>query len=126
MMRAGGFRPGLRARGTGLLQVVLALVVALALVWLALKMFERQRSVPAGRGVPPARAVLDSVELQIGGMESPTDALTVQAALQRTAGVAGVQVDFASGLARITYDPNRTDPDRLIATVRQAGFQASR
>ena len=126
MMRSGGFRPGLRARGTGLLQVVLALVVALALVWLALKMFERQRSVPAGRGVPPARAVLDSVELQIGGMESPTDALTVQAALQRTAGVAGVQVDFASGLARITYDPNRTDPDRLIATVRQAGFQASR
>jgi len=125
-MRSGGFRPGLRARGTGLLQVVLALVVALALVWLALKMFERQRSVPAGRGVPPARAVLDSVELQIGGMESPTDALTVQAALQRTAGVAGVQVDFASGLARITYDPNRTDPDRLIATVRQAGFQASR
>jgi len=126
VLRAGGFRPGLRARGTGLLQVVLALVVALALVWLALKMFERQRSLPAGRGVPSARAVLDSVELQIGGMESPADALTVQAALQRTAGVAGVQVDFASGLARITYDPNRTDRDRLIATVRQAGFQASR
>jgi copper chaperone CopZ len=105
---------------------VLALVVALALVWLALKMFERQRSLPAGRGVPPARAVLDSVALQIGGMESPADALTVQAALQRTAGVAGVQVDFASGQARITYDPNRTDPDRLIATVHQAGFQASR
>ncbi len=126
MLSAAGVQPARRGRGAGLLQVVLALVVALALVWLALKMFERQRSVPTGRGVPPARAVLDSVELQIGGIESPTDALTVQAALQRTPGVAGVQVDPSSGRARITYDPNRTHPDQLIAVVRQAGFQASR
>lgn len=115
-----------RSRGASLLQVVLALIVAVTLIWLAMKMFERARAPGSGRGVPPARAFLDSVELRISGMETHGDALTVQMALQRVPGVAGVQVDLTSGRARITYDPNRISPDQLIATVRQSGFQASR
>lgn len=115
-----------RSRGAGLLQVLLALIVAVILIWLAMKMFERARTPGSGRGLPPARAFLDSVELRISGMETHGDALTVQMALQRVPGVAGVQVDLTSDRARITYDPNRTNTDQLIATVRQSGFQASR
>lgn len=114
-----------RSRGAGLLQVVLALIVAVALIWLAMKMFERARA-PGSSSLPSPRAFLDSVELRITGMETHGDALSVQMALQHVSGVAGVQVDLTSGRARITYDPNRTSPDQFVAAVRQTGFQASR
>lgn len=125
-MRAGGGRRD-GARGTGLIQLLLVLLVIASLTWLALKMY--QRSAPAKvapGGGHPARAVLDRVEFRIEGMSTELDALQVSEALRRVPGVAAVSVDFRTGQADVTFHPQRTGPEELLAAVRRAGFRARR
>ena len=113
-----------RARGVGFIQVVLVLVVILVVTVITLKMYQRSvPNLPAGGG-HPARAVLDRVEMHIAGMESETDALVVTEELRKVPGVAGATVDYASGMASVTFDPARANRDQLVAAVSRAGFQA--
>ncbi len=112
------------SRGVGFIQVVLVLVVILVVTVITLKMYQRSvPNLPAGGG-HPARAVLDRVELRVEGMESETDALVVIEELRKVPGVAGANVEYSTGVARITFDPARANRDQLIAAVSRAGFRA--
>lgn len=117
-----------RARGAGLLQLVLVVAIILVITMLVLKMY--QRSTPplpvAPGGGHPARAVLDNVELQVEGMTSDVEALQVNEALRRLPGVAHVTVDQTTGRAQVAFDPARTNPDQMIAAIERAGFHARR
>lgn len=116
--------PGRSPAGVGFIQLVLALAVILIVTVVALRMY--QRSAPPVRGGGhPARAVLDRVELRIEGIASETDALQATEALRRVPGVAGAAVDARTGVARVTFHPGRTNRDRLVAGVEQAGYRVA-
>lgn len=61
-------------------------------------------------------------ELSILGMTCAACAARIERVLTRAPGVTGAQVNFATARATIAYDPAATDPQRLIETVRDAGF----
>ena len=114
-----------RMRGFSFITLIIVVVVILLLTLVALKTFERSAPPPVpGSGGPPARAVMDNVELTIEGMTSETDALQVSEAIRRVNGVAGVETDFSSGKARVSYNPQRARPADFVAAVEKLGFQA--
>lgn len=113
------------AAGAGLIQILLVLVVIGVVTVIALKMYQRSGVPRVPGGGHPARAVLNRVELRVEGMSSETDALHVAEALRRVAGVAAVDVDFSSGVARVSFDPARTSREQLAAAVAGAGFRAA-
>ena len=115
------------SRGGGFVQVVLVLLVMGIVTLIALRMFQRAPlpSIAPGSG-HPARAVLQSVDLQVEGMTSEADAAQVEEGLRKVPGVASVRVEVSAGTARVTFNPAQTNPDQLVAAVARAGFRARR
>lgn len=112
-------------RGGSFVSLVIVVVVILVITVIALKTYQRSAPPPVpGTGGPPARAVMDNVELEIEGMTSETDALQVTEAIRRVNGVASVDTDFTSGRAQVTYNPQRARPADFVAAVEQLGFRA--
>ena len=72
-----------------------------------------------------ASAAEERVELSIGGMHCAGCAATVEAALKRVPGVAGVDVSFAAGLAVVRTLDGKAPVDALAAAVRDAGYSAA-
>ena len=60
------------------------------------------------------------VKLEIGGMTCGGCVRRVTNALQKADGV--VQCDVDVGSAKVTYDPQRIDVDKLLDVVRMSGF----
>ncbi|MFQ5776962.1 MAG: heavy-metal-associated domain-containing protein [Terriglobia bacterium] len=118
--------PRARSRGAGFLSLLLALVVIVVVTLIALKLFERSNPLPAAPGEHPARAVVERVSLRVEGLSTELDALQVTEALRRVPGVMSAAVEASTGEARVAFDPRRTDPDRLLAAIQQAGFRARR
>lgn len=61
------------------------------------------------------------VEIQVTGMSCQHCVGAVTRALESVPGVAGVQVDLGSGLARVHGD---ADPEALVRSVIDAGYGA--
>jgi Cu+-exporting ATPase len=62
--------------------------------------------------------------LDIGGMTCAACSARVQRALERTEGVDQAAVNLMTNSAAITYDPERTSPQQLIAVVEKTGYEA--
>ena len=62
--------------------------------------------------------------LDIGGMTCAACSARVQRALERTEGVDQAAVNLMTNSAAITYDPERTSPQQLIAVVEKSGYEA--
>jgi copper chaperone CopZ len=65
-----------------------------------------------------------SLTLQIEGMHCDGCAATIQALVEREAGVKAVSVLFKTSEARI-YDPAATSEDRLVAAIERLGFRVT-
>ncbi|MFL5507788.1 MAG: heavy metal translocating P-type ATPase [Gemmatimonadales bacterium] len=63
--------------------------------------------------------------LDIGGMTCAACSARVQRALERTEGVDQAAVNLMTNSAAVTYDPERTSPQQLIAVVEKTGYEAS-
>jgi mercuric ion transport protein len=101
-------------------------LVAAAVVALAFFPSYGGKLVGASARAPKAAiAQSETVELKISGMLCEACAAVIQHKLLETPGVAAATVDYPGGRAAVQYDPTRTDPARLIATVKRAGYQAS-
>ena len=61
---------------------------------------------------------------QIGGMWCAACAWLIEATLQKTKGVTGARVFFASDVVKVTYKPARTGPEELLTAVRRLGYTA--
>ena len=62
------------------------------------------------------------VELPVEGMSCASCVAKVEDGLRKTDGVSGVAVNFASGRARVTYDPVKVDFPRFVHVVRALGY----
>jgi len=113
-------------RGAGFVQVILALLVIGIITVIALKMYERSPLPEVGPGAgDPRRAVMDRVTLYLEKVESDIDAAQVEEAVRKIPGVASVTVASGNDRAEITYNPQRTKPDQIIAAIERAGYRAS-
>lgn len=67
-----------------------------------------------------------TVTLKISGMTCEGCTAAVKLAGQRTEGVSAVTVDYAQGRADVTYDPAKTNPTAIAATISEkSGYAAS-
>jgi len=114
----------MRQRGGSFVTLIIVVVVILVVTMIALKSYQRSSPPMAGRAGQPARATLDNVELTIEGMTSDTDALQVSEAIRRLPGVASVSVEYASGTARVGYNPQQAQPADFVAAIEKLGFRA--
>ncbi|MFQ5695839.1 MAG: heavy-metal-associated domain-containing protein [Terriglobia bacterium] len=125
MGRANGRRA--REGGRGFAQVVLALLVAGILVLFALRMLQRSNLLPdSPTGGPPARAVIEHLELRVEGVASTVDAAQVEQAMRRVPGIISATVEAESGRARVSFNPRSTNAERIIAAIERAGYRARR
>jgi Cu+-exporting ATPase len=67
---------------------------------------------------------LERVELPISGMTCASCANRIERKLNKLEGVTAT-VNYATEKARVEFDPGTVVPDRLVETVRAAGYQAS-
>lgn len=63
--------------------------------------------------------------LTIKGMTCGGCAAGVKIQLKKTAGVTAYEVSFEKGEAEVSYDPARTTPEKIAASVSKTGFAAS-
>lgn len=66
---------------------------------------------------------MKTAAFKIEGMHCDGCAYTVKTLLEKESGVKAVTVSLADGQARILYDPQATDEERLIATIQKPGYQ---
>lgn len=67
-----------------------------------------------------------NAELQIEGMDCERCAANLANVLQRQPGVTSAEVDFASAIARVTYDPRRTDAKAIVTAIESLGVFKAR
>ncbi len=83
-----------------------------------------------------AASVLSSANLTWAGAATQTTLIlkgmtcggcvaAVKQQLKRTEGVTAYEVSLEKGEALVSYDPSRTEPERIAASVSQTGFEAS-
>lgn len=61
------------------------------------------------------------VEPNIAGMHCGACADKVQVALMKVEGVKGARIDLATNKAEVSYDPKKTNLDKLVAAVATTG-----
>lgn len=71
-----------------------------------------------------AEPATESVTLPVVGMTCAACQHHVEEALRSTAGVAEARVDLMAHRARVVFDPTLAAPEKLIAAIRQAGYDA--
>ena len=69
-------------------------------------------------------ATLDHLDLRIGGMTCAHCPPAIERALKAIAGVAAVQVNPATKIARIDYDPSQTKIAAMLKAIRSVGYTA--
>jgi len=65
---------------------------------------------------------INTVTLGVQGMTCAACPITVKTALKRVPGVSDVKVDYKTGIAEVSYDPNKTNSDELAKAVTSVGF----
>lgn len=66
---------------------------------------------------------MKTIVLKIGGMHCEGCAETIKTLLEREPGVRMAEVTFKQGAARILYDPNTINEDRLARLIEEAGYR---
>jgi len=71
-----------------------------------------------------AASETESVTLPVVGMTCAACQHHVEDALRSTAGVAEARVDLMAHRARVVFDPKIAPPEKLVAAIREAGYDA--
>ena len=67
---------------------------------------------------------MDTVELEVEGMDCQGCVKSVTRMLSALPGVSGVDVSLEQGRARVTYDPAKADVPAMKKAVERAGYKA--
>lgn len=74
---------------------------------------------------PVSFAALQTAELKITGMDCPVCSGLIQRKLLETPGVVKAEVSYPAGSATVEFDARRTNTEKLIAAVKDAGYEAA-
>ena len=66
-----------------------------------------------------------TIELAVQNMTCATCPIAVRKSLERVEGTLDVEVDYATKLARVTYDPRRTNVAALTQATTAAGYPST-
>lgn len=66
---------------------------------------------------------MDAVTFKVKGMHCSGCAATIQALLERSAGVRRVTVSFTDGEAQVLYDPQAITEAQLTAMIEKGGYR---
>lgn len=66
-----------------------------------------------------------AVTLDVQDMTCATCPITVKKSLEHVSGVSMVKIDFAKKTVTVTYDPEKAQPDVLIAATANAGYPSA-
>jgi len=77
-------------------------------------------STSTGEAGSPAKTTLSIKGMTCGGCVA-----AVKIQLKRTEGVTAYEVSLDKGEAEVTYDPAKTEPEKIAESVSKTGFQAS-
>ncbi len=69
-------------------------------------------------------AELQSATLVVEGMTCATCPITVKKLLTKTPGVTTANVNFVTHLAQVTFDPDKTNAEKLAKVITEIGFPA--
>ena len=68
---------------------------------------------------------MKTLEVAVEGMHCYGCASTIQALLSHEAGVKSADVSFGNSKARVLYDPDQTDPVKVMAVIEKTGYRAT-
>ncbi len=74
-------------------------------------------------GVPESGKSGKKAEIPVGGMHCAACAATIEKGLSNVVGVEQVSVNLATERATISYDPNKTGPEKLAGAISDLGYQ---
>src|SRR5262252_6059872 len=66
----------------------------------------------------------ESVTINVGGMVCAACQAHVQRALDETKGVSNAAVNLMTGQARVSFDPQVVETEKLLAAIRETGYEA--
>ncbi len=66
---------------------------------------------------------MKTVTFKIEGMHCDGCADTVKTLVEKETGVKAVTVSFADSQARVLYDPQAVDEERLVVTIQKPGYR---
>ncbi len=81
--------------------------------------------IPAQATVPEAQKSLHKVTLTVGNLTCAMCKYTVENALKKVNGVQSAQVDMEKNIAVVVFDPAKTDVEKLVEAVTNAGYPAT-
>jgi len=67
---------------------------------------------------------METVELEVEGMDCEGCVKSVTRMLSGVAGVSGVQVSLAQARAKVTYDPTKASVPDMKKAIERAGYKA--
>jgi len=111
--------------GTRRMAKPLLWIAALAVAVLAffpsygIKLVERSTIPP-----PASLSILQTTELKISGMDCRVCSGLIQRKLLETPGVVKAEVRYPTGSARVEFDATRTSTEKLVAVVKDVGYEA--
>jgi copper chaperone CopZ len=84
---------------------------------------------PAPGATAPAQSTgrtdaLETVTVQVEGMDCASCEIPIRAALEKTAGVREAEVSFQRGEAHVTFDPQQTNAQRIKSAIESTGYRA--
>lgn len=77
----------------------------------------------AASSISTEASALETVTVEVTGMDCQSCEVTIKAALANTHGVHSSEVSFERGNARVQYDPKQTDVNQIRQAIDSTGFK---
>jgi Cu+-exporting ATPase len=67
---------------------------------------------------------MEAIEIQTSGTHCGSCTMLIEMTVDELDGVQSVDADHATGIARVTFDPERIAPDAITSAIESAGYGA--
>ncbi len=67
---------------------------------------------------------MEAIEIQTSGTHCGSCTMLIEMTVDELEGVESVNADHATGLARVTFDPDRIAPEAIASAIEEAGYGA--
>jgi len=101
---------------------ILVLASAVVLVFAGLNLYTYAKSSPIGNAAKSGV----QVAIPVQGMTCFTCELTVQSAVKKLPGIQEVKASAKDKIAWVSYDPQKTSLDQIIAAINHVGYKAEK